>query len=96
MPTPFSTVVTNVTIVNNSAIGVTNLSVVNVQVTFPDATNSQFNLSTGIVYLGAGAYTLTYNTKGNGRVFEEWSVFTTSSTPQATFRQAYQVMEGTA
>lgn len=96
MPTPYSTVVTDVTVTNNSAIPVTNLSTVNVIVTFPDASTESFALGNGITYLGSGAYSLVYNTRGTGRTNEEWYVYTTSSTPQAQFRNYYQVVEGTA
>lgn len=96
MPTPYSTVVTDVTVYNNSSIPVTNLSTVSVLVTFPDATQEGFALSNGVTSLGSGGYSLVYNTKGVGRTSEEWSVYTTSSTPQATFRNYYQVAEGTA
>lgn len=96
MPTPYSTVVTDVTVVNNSTIPVTDLSTVQVVVTFPDASTESFSLTDGITYLGSGAYSLAYNTKMEGRTREEWTVYTLNSTPQATFRNAYSVIEGTA
>lgn len=96
MPTPNSTVLTTLTVVNNSGVAVTNLSTVTALITFPDASSAAFSLTDGITALGGGVYDLAYNTKGIGKVIEEWSVFTTNSTPQAQFRNVYTVQEGTS
>jgi hypothetical protein len=94
MPTPNTTINQVITVVNASGIGVTNLSTVNLLVTFPDGSSTLYNYGSGVINAGGGAYSMLYNTHGVGRVIEEWSVVASDGVTIGQFRNEYQVAEG--
>lgn len=75
MATPYTTVLSTITVVDNTGALISNLSSVSLTVTYPDGTSgAALTLGAGITNLGSGQYQAQYNTKGVGMVVENWSL----------------------
>lgn len=75
MATPYTTVLSTITVVDNTGALISNLSSVSLTVTYPDGTSgAALTLGAGITNLGSGQYQAKYNTRGIGITVENWSL----------------------
>src|SRR6266568_645438 len=74
MPTPFTSILSTITLTDVNNTLVSNATPVTLVVNYPDGTTASLALGTGITNLGSGQYQAAYNTKGTGSIRELWSV----------------------